>query len=409
MFNLVEKRRWYFLLSALVIIPGIAIMIYSTVVTGAPFRLSIDFAGGVIYDVSFQGEAVTEVQIREVFSELGDDNVIIQQLGQAQEQWLLRDIQVALADNLDAVTATIDALDTTQIGGDITVQLGDEAEIFNVIVNNSEITENDIRSTLSEIIDEDTEISKITATRWSIRASAPSDDTGTVGVGDEALSLDEQVDVVIDGLENLAPIDNDSLRIEAVSPTIGREVTRAALLAVGTAVFVITSFIVIAFRQVPKALRYGVCAIAAMVHDVLLVMGIMSLLGLLLGWEVDALFLTAVLTVVGFSVQDSIVVFDRIRENIPLRLGEPYETIVNRSLWETIHRSLATQLNAFFIMIAILLFGGDTVRQFIFILFIGLVSGSYSSLFTAVPLLVSWEKGEIPFLNQDEVLYEAEA
>jgi preprotein translocase SecF subunit len=165
---------------------------------------------------------------------------------------------------------------------------------------------------------------------------------------------------------------------------------------------VITGFIVIAFRQVPNAFRYGVCAIAAMLHDILVVMGIMSLMGLLFGWEVDALFLTAVLTVVGFSVQDTIVVFDRIRENIPLRIGEPYETIVNRSLWETMHRSLATQLNAFFIMFAILLFGGDTIRQFIFILFIGLLTGSYSSLFTAVPMLVSWEKGEIPFVNQPE-------
>jgi preprotein translocase SecF subunit len=137
-----------------------------------------------------------------------------------------------------------------------------------------------------------------------------------------------------------------------------------------------------------------------MFHDVLVVCGIAAILGLVLGWEVDALFLTAVLTVVGFSVQDTIVVFDRIRENIPRRLGEPYETIVNRSVIETLHRSLATQLNAFFIMIAILLFGGDSVKQFIAILFVGLLTGTYSSIFIAVPLLVSWELGEIPFINR---------
>ncbi|MDQ7034414.1 MAG: protein translocase subunit SecF [Anaerolineae bacterium] len=208
-------------------------------------------------------------------------------------------------------------------------------------------------------------------------------------------------------LNELSPIDRNAFRSETISSTIGEEVTRAALFAVLAAAVIITGFIVVAFRQVPNAFRYGVCAITAMVHDILVVMGAMSLLGLLLGWEVDALFLTAVLTVVGFSVQDSIVVFDRIRENIPLRLGEPYETIVNRSLWETIHRSLATQLNAFFIMIAILLFGGDTIQQFIFILFLGLLTGSYSSLFTAVPMLVSWEKGEIPFVNQKQALQEA--
>jgi preprotein translocase SecF subunit len=162
----------------------------------------------------------------------------------------------------------------------------------------------------------------------------------------------------------------------------------------------VTGFIVIAFRQVPNAFRYGACAIAAMVHDVLVVMGVASVTGMLFGWEIDALFLTAVLTIVGFSVQDTIVLFDRIRENIPKYLGEPYETIVNRSIWETIHRSLATQLNAFFVMAALLLFGGESIKQFIAILFIGLLSGTYSSIFTAVPLLVSWEKGELPFVNR---------
>ena len=101
------------------------------------------------------------------------------------------------------------------------------------------------------------------------------------------------------------------------------------------------------------------------------------------------------LTVTGYSVQDTIVVFDRIRENVPKRRGEPYELIVNRSLLETLHRSLATQLNAIFILVAVLFFGGATMRQFIATLLIGLISGTYSSIFTAVPLLVVWEKGEV--------------
>jgi preprotein translocase SecF subunit len=163
---------------------------------------------------------------------------------------------------------------------------------------------------------------------------------------------------------------------------------------------VVTGFIVLAFRAVPNAVRYGVCAIIAMIHDVLFVAGVVSLMGLLFKWEVDALFLTATLMVVGFSVQDTIVLFDRIRENIPKYLGEPYDVIVNRSILETIHRSLATQINVFFIIIAILLFGGPSIKQFIFILFMGLLTGSYSSIFIAVPLLVSWEKGEIPLVRR---------
>jgi preprotein translocase SecF subunit len=131
-----------------------------------------------------------------------------------------------------------------------------------------------------------------------------------------------------------------------------------------------------------------------MFHDVIILMGVASLLGLVFNWEVDSLFLTAVVTVVGFSVQDVIVVFDRIRENSARHRNEPYETMINRSLLETLHRSLATQLNSQFVMLAIILFGGVTIRQFISIMLIGMVTGTYSSLFFAVPLLVVWERNE---------------
>ena len=116
-------------------------------------------------------------------------------------------------------------------------------------------------------------------------------------------------------------------------------------------------------------------------------------------FRIDLAMIAAFLTIVGYSINDTIVIFDRIRENIPKRRGEDYETVVNRSLLETIHRSLATQLNAMFVLIAILFFGGATIKQFVAILFVGLLSGTYSSIFNAVPLLVSWEHGEIPLLK----------
>jgi len=187
----------------------------------------------------------------------------------------------------------------------------------------------------------------------------------------------------------------EELRFESVGPTIGAEVTRAATIAVLAASLVILTFVWWAFRKVPHSFRYGVCAIAAMIHDVLVASGLFAIAGLLFGWEVDALFLTALLTVIGFSVQDTIVVFDRIRENIPKRRGEDYETIVNRSLLETVHRSLATQLNAMFVLIAILFFGGATTKQFVLVLLVGMLSGTYSSIFSAVPLLVVWQNDEV--------------
>src|SRR5262249_3757121 len=150
-------------------------------------------------------------------------------------------------------------------------------------------------------------------------------------------------------------LDPDSFRANQVSPTVGAEAGRAAAVAVFVASIVVIGFIVIAFRRVPKAFRYGVCAIIAMIHDIVILIGTMSVLGLVLDWEADALFLTAMLTVVAYSVQDSIVVFDRIRENIVRRRGEPYEIIVNRSVIETIQRSITTQVLIGLVLVSLIL------------------------------------------------------
>ena len=178
----------------------------------------------------------------------------------------------------------------------------------------------------------------------------------------------------------------------SVSAAIGNEVTRAAIIAVLFSAVVILFYIVIVFRQVPNTFRYGTAAVIALLHDLVIVLGFAAVTGLVLGWEVDALFLTAILTIAGFSLQDTIVIFDRMRENIARRPFEKIDLIANRSIVETIHRSLVTQLNAMFVMVAILLFGGVSIRPFIATLFVGLLLGTYSSIFIAVPLLVTWEE-----------------
>ena len=210
----------------------------------------------------------------------------------------------------------------------------------------------------------------------------------------------ERAQAIEDALiAEIGPLDPQRTLVQSVSPAVGGEVRQAAVVAIAVAAIIILVYIMFSFRQVPNPFRYGACAVAAMVHDILIIFGFMSIAGMLLGWEVDALFLTAVLTVAGFSLQDTIVVFDRIRENVTRRPLEDYETLVNRSILETIHRSLATQLSAMFVLVAILLFGGESIRSFIGVLLVGIFSGTYSSIFTAIPLLVSWEKGEIPFLK----------
>ncbi len=184
-------------------------------------------------------------------------------------------------------------------------------------------------------------------------------------------------------------------RAETVGPAVGAEVTQGAAVAVVLAAVFITLYITFAFRKVPQPFRYGVCAIIAMLHDVLVVVGAASIFGLLFGWEVDALFLTALLTVIGFSVHDTIVVFDRIRENLQRMRGLKFEDVVNHSIIQTLDRSINTQLTVLFTLAALILFGGITTRQFVLTLFVGILSGSYSSIFNASPLLIVWQNHEI--------------
>jgi preprotein translocase subunit SecF len=148
------------------------------------------------------------------------------------------------------------------------------------------------------------------------------------------------------------------------------------------------------FRHLPHPVRYGICTIFALIHDVLLMLGVASIAGALLGWEIDALFLTALLTIIGFSVHDSVVVFDRIRENAGRMRGAPYESVVNHSIIQTLDRSINTQLTAIFTLVAIFVFSDGQLQRFLFWLIIGIISGTYSSIFIAAPLLVVWEHRE---------------
>jgi len=306
-FNFIEKRRLYFLISAVVIGLGVAAILSSLVITGSPFRLGVDFRSGTRFELKFQGH-VTEGELRRSFRDLG-----------------------------------FSTADVTSLGG-------------------------------SEVLD-----------TWQVRT--------------EFVTAEEAQGVMSEVGNRLQPIDSGVSSFQTVSPAVGAEVTRAAFIAITVAAVIILAYIMFTFRQVPNSGRYGACAVVAMLHDLTVIFGFVAVMGLISGWEVDALFLTAALTVAGFSLQDTIVVFDRIRENRQRRPTDKFEVLVNRSVLETVHRSLTTQLSAMFVLVAILLFGGASIRPFIGVLFVGLLSGTYSSIFTAVPLLVAWEKGEIPFLR----------
>ncbi len=318
MFNFVQRRKWYFLFSGVLILISLSAMVISIVTypEHSPVRLSIDFLGGSLIEIQFKpvpdspfSGQMTEAKLSMVFNQVGLDDPRLQQLGEATASGL---------------------------------------------------------------------------SRWQVRSTSADSETT------------EKLSAALDAAARPLgyQLDQAALRINQMSPSIGAEVSRAAIVAVAVAGAVITGFIVFAFRQVPNSFRYGMCAVLAMIHDIIILVGTMSALGLFLGWEADSLFLTALLTVVAYSVQDSIVVFDRIRENTVRRRGEPYDMIINRSILETVQRSITTQILIGFVLFSLILMGGSTIRPFVTVLLLGLISGTYSSLFIGIPLLAAWENGD---------------
>ncbi len=189
--------------------------------------------------------------------------------------------------------------------------------------------------------------------------------------------------------------DFTELQIETVGPTVGNAIRNRAVVAVVLASIGVLAYIAWAFRNTDSPVLYGSFAIVAMLHDVIFVLGVFSILGWIADVEVDSLFVTAILTVMGFSVHDTIVVFDRIRENLARRISPTFEETVNFSVAQTMVRSLNTSLTVILTLAALYLFGGESTRWFVFALLIGVAAGTYSSIFNASQLLVSWRNGEI--------------
>lgn len=222
--------------------------------------------------------------------------------------------------------------------------------------------------------------------------------TGVTSGGYQAILRTSQIDqrtnakILTDLKQRFPTLREDSF--ESIGPTIGSETTSNALKGIIVASILIVLFIAWSFREVPKpasSWRFGVTAIVALLHDVLVVAGIFSILGHFFHVEVDSLFVTALLTVIGFSVHDTIVVFDRIRENLKRTVNPNFSVVVNDSILQTLGRSLNTSLTVLLVLFALLLFAGESTKWFIVALLIGIFSGTYSSIFNASPLLVLWQ------------------
>jgi preprotein translocase subunit SecF len=293
--HLATYRKWWYILSIVVILPGVISLIFNGL------DLGIDFTGGTIWEVKFDKTITTE-EVKNVLADHGYTDTVIQT--------------------------------SSEDGGDNNVAI--------------------IR--MEELPTPSTEKTEL--------ANAM---TAEIGPFTE-------------------------LQISTVGSSVSGQIARRAVLAVFVASIGILLYIAFAFRNTQAPVRYGAAAIVGMLHDVLLVLGVFSILGVIFKVQVDALFVTAILTVIGFSVHDTIVVFDRIRENLAKQSDPTFEGIVNYSLAQTIVRSVNTSLTVVFTLLALYLFGGESTRTFVLALLIGVVSGTYSSIFNASQLLVSWEE-----------------
>ncbi len=302
--NIIKNRYLYFFISLLIIVPGIIFMGLNWAKSKqGPLPLGIDFRGGSLLEVQFEGARPAAGEITALYEEFS--------------------------------TADQPLIDP------IVQPLGEDA--------------------------------------FSIRSKVMTDETKGQMVAEMESRFGSKVTV---------------LNFTSVSASVGAEVTGAAGIAILMAAVAILLYIWWAFRSVEHAYRYGTAAIIAMLHDVFVVLGAEAILGYFLGWEADALFLTALLTVIGFSVHDTIVVFDRVRENSHIYRRVEYETMVNHSIVQTLDRSINTQLTVMLTLFALALFGGDSIRHFVIILLVGILSGTYSSIFNAAPILVVWENRE---------------
>ncbi|MXX52459.1 MAG: protein translocase subunit SecF [Dehalococcoidia bacterium] len=243
------------------------------------------------------------------------------------------------------------------------------------------VGQTDLRQSLTSQGHADATVQKLGDRTFFVRTKELSDDSKAALIG--ALEA------------NLSPDGLTELSFDLVSPVVASETVVNALYAVLAAAVGIFIYIWWAFRNVPSPFRYGAAAIVALLHDTIIVIGIFSILGAVLDMEVGTMFLIAILTVIGYSVNDTIVVFDRIRENVGNHPNRELSEVVNLSISETIGRSLNTSITLLITLLALYLFGGATIREFLLVLLIGVVAGTYSSIAIASQVLISWEYGDI--------------
>ncbi len=372
--DVIGKRNWYFVISAILILPGLFFLSTSGLKRG------IEFKSGTSVQASF-ARPVTVSEVRGIAEQFSPELTPEVQLAKANGELKVAFIKTAplTEENERALRAAFDE----KIGlASRSVQL--------------EFKEPVVESQLQAIVGKYSKYS--TANITDPKAQGGRDRVALVVL---RFVPDEKWTSLRSALNDAYTIESESEprktfdSTSTVAPTISEELTRNAIIAVILASIGIVIYLTIRFAigGLGAGFKFGMCAVMALIHDAFFILGLFAILGKFAGWEIDSLFVTAVLTVIGFSTHDTIVVFDRIRENLKHRLrGESFEQLCNRSILQTFSRSINTGFTVVLLLVSLIIFGGPLLRHFYVALLVGILIGTYSSIFNATPLVVVWEK-----------------
>lgn len=351
MLDIIGKRRWYYAISLAILIPGLVFTLLTLIPNGnLGLRFSIAYTGGSEWTIHFANGAPAPQDVVAVLEEAGIPSAeVVTQTTGGTDYTLIRTSALALAE-----------------GGDAAAPAGSPADASGA--SSSDPT--------------------TTPTTAPTTAPSPGASPGVAAVAGPVVTATGKLAEAKTSLEAaFGPIDEE-LSLTTIGPVVSAELIQQTFLLVLMGAMGIMLWITYRFRD----FRMGAIALITLLHDVFVVVGVFAILGSFGLLEVDALFVTALLTVLGFSVHDTIVVFDRIRENRIRHAGEPVADIANHSVLQTAGRSIANSLTIMFALLALFLFGGDAIRPFVLALLVGIITGTYSSVFTAAPLFVDWHQ-----------------
>ncbi len=379
MFDIVGKRRWFFLFSALITIPGLLFILLTPITNGAAgLKFSIDYTGGTEWSIRFEDPSVTTEQVRAQLAAMGQDDVTVTRTGRG-----FFDIRLTGLDLRELPTPTpapaATAFPSASAAASDTASPAPSASTDPVA---SPASPAPTAAPTPAPTPAPTATPGPTATRATTAEPIP----GSAG---QVPTTGELGDIARGLVARFGPI-AEQAKLSSIGAVVSSDLIQQAVVLILVGSLGILGWITLRFRDV----KFGVTALVALLHDVIVVVGIFAVLGTLFGIKIDGLFVTAMLTVIGFSVHDTIVVFDRIRENRARHVGEPFAEIVNHSILQTFGRSITTSFTVVLTLTTLLLFGGTATQEFVLALLIGIISGTYSSIFNAAPLLVVWQGWE---------------